>query len=160
MNPNEGTFSIWVQAIDWDWSEKVNRWWIDVSGPTRFIVYHYLHSNSIFFYHMDERRKHPTIVKSPMDWQPGEWKHLAASWKDGRLRLYVNGEKVPEEARALRSSWLTLPESACSRPCPSPLCFMRSHAPAMSAAVRQGVARLTHASAGSAPPGWRAGRPR
>ncbi len=99
MNPNEGTFSIWVQAIDWDWSEKVNRWWIDVSGPTRFIVYHYLHSNSIFFYHMDERRKHPTIVKSPMDWQPGEWKHLAASWKDGRLRLYVNGEKVPEEAR-------------------------------------------------------------
>ncbi|MEA3403136.1 MAG: DUF6067 family protein [Armatimonadota bacterium] len=100
VDPDEGTFSIWVQSIDWTLQDapKVNRWWIDLPGPTRFIIYHYLHSSGIYFYHMDERGEHPSIIEAPGPWEPGEWKHLVGTWKHGRLRLYVNGEKVPEEA--------------------------------------------------------------
>ncbi len=98
MNPEEGTWSIWVQSINWDFKgEKVNRWWIDCMGPTRFILYHYLHSGGVFFYHMDERRDQPSIIRAGIDWQPGDWHHLATTWRDGRLRLYIDAERVPEE---------------------------------------------------------------
>jgi len=99
MDPEEGTFSIWVQSIDWTLQDapKINRWWIDVPGPTRFIIYHYLHSAGMYFYHMDVRRERPSIIKAPGPWEEGEWKHLCGTWKDGRLRFYVNAQKVPEE---------------------------------------------------------------
>ncbi len=99
MNPNEGTFAIWVQSIDWTFEDapKVNRWWVDVPGPTRFIIYHYLHSAGIFFYHMDVRKERPSIISVSQSWEPGEWKHLVGTWRDGRLRFYVNGERVPQE---------------------------------------------------------------
>jgi hypothetical protein len=97
MNPNEGTWAIWVHSIDWELKEKVNRWWIDCPGPTRFILYHYLHSGTVFFYHMDRRQEQPSIIRAAADWQPAQWKHLAATWRDGLMRLYINGERVPEE---------------------------------------------------------------
>ncbi len=99
MNPDEGTFSIWVQSIDWSLQDapKINRWWIDVPGPTRFIIYHYLHSGGLYFYHVDVRGERPSIIKAPGPWEPGEWKHLVGTWREGRLRLYVNAEKLPEE---------------------------------------------------------------
>ncbi|NOY80194.1 MAG: hypothetical protein GXP31_04225 [Kiritimatiellaeota bacterium] len=99
MRPDQGTFSIWVQSVDWTLDEKVNRWWVDVPGPTRFIIYHYLHSSTVFFYHMDARRRNPNIIKARTRWAPGQWKHLAGTWKNGRLRFYVDGEKVPQEAQ-------------------------------------------------------------
>ncbi len=99
MNPDEGTFAIWVHSRGWTLADAplINRWWIGVTGPTRFLIYHYMHSGGMFFYHMDERRERPSIIKAPGPWEAGEWKHLAGTWKDGRLKLFVNGEKVPEE---------------------------------------------------------------
>lgn len=99
MNPEEGTFSIWVHSIDWTLADapKVNRWWIGVGGRTRFLIYHYMHSGGIFFYHMDVRGERPSIISAPGPWEAGEWKHLCGTWREGRLRLYVNGERMPEE---------------------------------------------------------------
>ncbi len=99
MRPDEGTFSIWVQSLNWTLDEKVNRWWVDVPGPTRFIIYHYLHSNTVFFYHKRREQRNPSIIKARTPWEPGQWKHLAGTWKDGRMRFYVDGESVPQEAR-------------------------------------------------------------
>ncbi len=99
MRPEEGTFSIWVQSIDWTLRDAplVNRWWIGVGGPTRFLIYHYLHTSGISFYHMDERGERPSMTTVPTQWEPGQWKHLVGTWREGRLRLYINGERAPEE---------------------------------------------------------------
>lgn len=99
MNPDEGTFAIWVHSRGWTLADapKINRWWIGVGGPTRFLIYHYMHSGGMFFYHMDTRGERPSIIKAPGPWEAGEWKHLAGTWKDGRLKFFVNGEKFPEE---------------------------------------------------------------
>ncbi|MGD9494879.1 MAG: glycoside hydrolase domain-containing protein [Armatimonadota bacterium] len=99
MWPEEGTFAIWVQSVDWTLTDAplVNRWWIDVGGPTRFLIYHYLHTSGISFYHMDVRGEHPSMTTVATTWAPGEWKHLVGTWRQGRLRLYINGERAPEE---------------------------------------------------------------
>ncbi len=99
MNPDEGTFAIWVRSRGWTLADapKVNRWWIGVTGATRFLIYHYMHSGGMFFYHMDARGERPSIIKAPGPWEADEWKHLVGAWKNGRLKLFVNGEKVPEE---------------------------------------------------------------
>ncbi len=101
MRPEEGTFSIWVQSIDWTLRDAplVNRWWIGVGGPTRFLIYHYLHTSGISFYHMDERGERPSMTTVPTQWEPGQWKHLVGTWREGRLRLYINGERAPEELK-------------------------------------------------------------
>jgi len=96
MNAGEGSFSVWIQSTDWTLADepKVNRWWIDVAGPTRFIVYHYLHSAGVFFYHMDVRKERPSIIKSSVSWTAGEWKHLCATWKAGRLKYAMTKLKT------------------------------------------------------------------
>ena len=99
MKPEEGTFAVWVHSRGWTLADapKINRWWIGVTGPSRFLIYHYMHSGGVFFYHMDERGERPSIIKAPGPWEADEWKHLAGTWKNGRLKLFINGEKVPEE---------------------------------------------------------------
>lgn len=55
--------------------------------------------NNLIFYVktiVDGKQIFKTAIMNVSSWVSGKWVHLAFSWKDGEIRMYINGEVVSE----------------------------------------------------------------
>ena len=95
VNPAEGTVMCWVKPVDWEARDGRHHWFFDLraaQGPGRFILYKYAAWQTFFYVRSDDATIQ--VAKSNHMWQPGEWTHVAGTWREGENIIYVNGKRT------------------------------------------------------------------
>ncbi|MBD3293529.1 MAG: hypothetical protein GF393_11435 [Armatimonadia bacterium] len=110
INAQAGTVEIWVKPLDWTGDDELFHVFFNTNNknPGWLVLYKYFRteadtgiSRKLAFYCQgvpgeDERLGKLMVPSVAIDWQPGTWHHLAATWEKGRAALYVDGAMVRE----------------------------------------------------------------
>ena len=100
IEPDAGTIEMWLQWL-----------WEPGTDPSANILYlttpdgSYLRMNTVvggrlgvaYNVGKGDAQNWKRVEIPPPDWQPGQWHHLAVTWGDGVLRLYIDGALADEE---------------------------------------------------------------
>jgi hypothetical protein len=95
---DSGTVALWVEPVDWIGSDASVHSFFRVNDPSEGgYRFHLLKDAAhLRFQFITERGE--TNVRVPIEWWPrGEGHHVAATWGDERLRLYVDGVPLGEQ---------------------------------------------------------------
>ena len=88
LNPRQGSLSLWVAAVQWRHGDGKNHNFMTLRGEPKYLLYTYI-SQPTYFLQLEGANPH---VGAEVDWQPGVWHHLVATWQEGDFRLYVDGK--------------------------------------------------------------------
>ena len=102
LNPRHGSLAIWVAAVDWHHGDGKNHNFMTLRGDPTYLLYTYI-SLPTYFLQLAPNNANPH-VGADVDWQPGEWHHLVATWQEGDFCLYVDGT-----LRGMDSETMSLP---------------------------------------------------
>lgn len=88
----EGTVSLWVRP-QWDSNNTNFHTLWNLHGNGRFMLYRADSKKLIFLYRGKglTDQQFNTLVASTEDWKANEWHHVAATWRAGQVRLFVDG---------------------------------------------------------------------
>ncbi len=100
LDPRHGSLALWVAAVDWRHGDGRNHNFMTLRGDPTYLLYTYI-SLPTYFLQLERHNPH---VAAEVDWQPGEWHHLVATWQQGEFALYVDGK-----LRGLDSETMALP---------------------------------------------------
>ncbi|MCE5237679.1 LamG domain-containing protein [bacterium] len=100
LNPQHGSLSLWVAPVAWRHGDGRNHNFMVLRGEPSYLLYTYI---SLPTYFLQLEGGNPR-VGTEVDWQPGEWHHLVATWQDRDFRLYVDGK-----LRSVDSETMSLP---------------------------------------------------
>lgn len=103
LNPQHGSLSLWVAPVAWRHGDGRNHNFMVLRGAPSYLLYTYI---SLPTYFLQLEGGNPR-VGTEVDWQPGEWHHLVATWQDHDFRLYVDGK-----LRSVDSETMSLPRQA------------------------------------------------
>ncbi len=99
VNLEEGTITFWVKSLDWYGKDGHVHLFFEAFGQdSRLTIYKYdVRDNPIGFIFGPPKQKDDTFIWtltrcSVMDWEPGEWHHIACSWDFATAKLYIDGE--------------------------------------------------------------------
>ena len=97
LNKNSGSIEISVQNIDWDVKDRKIHLFLYADQPG--ILYFYKHSNDgvAVYFSNPENKQHVFLGKMP-DWKPNTIHHCVFTWDNGKLALYIDGNKARERA--------------------------------------------------------------
>lgn len=110
INARAGTVEVWVKPLDWTGDDEFFHVFFNTNNknPGWLVLYKYFKteadtgiSRKFAFYCQgvpgeDERLGKLMVPSASLDWQPGTWHHIAATWQKGRAALYVDGAMVRE----------------------------------------------------------------
>ncbi len=99
FNLSQGAVEFWVQPA-WDGNDNQTHIFLDVGEPwqSRMLISKD-GGNNLRFLIWDSSREYG-LAYSVVDWQAGEWHHLAATWQEGYMALYVDGLQVKSTSDA------------------------------------------------------------
>ncbi len=102
--PRNGTITLWVQPVNWQPSDARMHIFAEIgSGDGAWLLlYKYYQNAMLLLRPQDEARRASYPRTPPLTWTAGEWHHLAGTWREGRLALYVDGELSDTE----EETWL------------------------------------------------------
>ncbi len=91
---SQGTISLWVQPLNWQPSDGKMHVFLEAGhgGAGWLLFYKYYQGAMVLFRPQDERGQASYPRSGPLAWKPGDWHHLAATWMEGQIRLYIDGE--------------------------------------------------------------------
>ena len=116
LNPREGTIEMWVKPVDWQSDDDSFHTFLVTSKHEKqqIILYRYFRtktdkgiSRSMAFYVLgdpagEKRRGLTTATYRDFSWKPGQWHHIAATWRKWKIQLFIDGvELVNKEGGAL-----------------------------------------------------------
>lgn len=96
LRVEEGTVMFWVQPVDWDGSVQDSYSFFLLRDP-KTLDHHFAilkNQHSLRFQVVNEAGVQVNLFSPIDDWQRGEWHHVAATWGNSLLNLYVDGERV------------------------------------------------------------------
>ncbi|NPV48967.1 MAG: LamG domain-containing protein [Armatimonadetes bacterium] len=103
--PRAGTVSLWVNPQNWSPDDNNFHSFFESGGMGQktgwLILYKYYQNSSLLLRYADEREQVGMASYTCPAWPQGEWRHLAATWAENGLRLYVDGELVAQAATPL-----------------------------------------------------------
>jgi hypothetical protein len=91
-----GTFSLWIQPVDWDGAEKTDNSFFQLraagSWPNRLQLF----KNGYFlrFLFTNAAGIETNIGAVINTWKKGEWHHVAGTWGEGQTTMYVDGRLI------------------------------------------------------------------
>jgi hypothetical protein len=94
-----GTVALWVEPVDWDGNDaSVHSFFrLNDAGDGSYRFHLLKDSRDLRFQFITDEGENN--VRVPIDWWPrGEGHHVAATWDDNVLRVYVDGAVVGEQA--------------------------------------------------------------
>lgn len=101
FNPKRGTCMMWIQPIDWDASSETFQFLFsllnEAAAPTDWLLYKVHNRTAVTLLQRSDGTAR-SIDASILFWQPGQWHHLAFTWDEQRVILYVDGRKSGEMA--------------------------------------------------------------
>lgn len=103
VNAERGTVSLWVCPVNWQAKDGLNHLFFrfNVGEHGFFLLYKYSSAawGLAFLVDPDEGPMAKLPVYKPVDWQPGEWHHLAITWtRRDSMALYLDGQRVAASA--------------------------------------------------------------
>lgn len=106
VNPEGGTVEMWVCPLDWTPAEEKFHVFFDIRGEGALYLYKYYQGLNLLMLACENLAGPYFSATARMDWQPGQWHHIAGVWSREGLISYVDGvpgRKLPVEARLPRS---------------------------------------------------------
>lgn len=97
LNPEHGSLSLWVAAVDWHHGDGKNHNFMTLRGEPSYLLYTYI-SQPTYFLQLEGRNPH---VGADVDWQPGQWRHLVATWQEKDFCLYVDGKLAGADSETM-----------------------------------------------------------
>jgi len=96
LNPAEGTIEMWFSPADWDGADHEFHVFFRAVDPGWLQLYKYGPSNNILFLTSADRKTWTCAsnFRGP-ELKQGRWYHLAATWKEGEVRLFLDGREHP-----------------------------------------------------------------
>lgn len=88
LNAERGSLSLWVAAVAWRHGDGKNHNFMTLRGDPAYLLYTYI-SQPTYFLQLEGSNPQ---VGAEVDWQPGEWHHLVATWQERDFCLYVDGK--------------------------------------------------------------------
>jgi len=88
-----GTIEMWVCPLDWTGKEDEFHVFFEALYPGWLVFYRYYQGGILTLMGTDSG--HYTAASGPqINWKPGEWHHLAGTWRARRLEVYVDGQRT------------------------------------------------------------------
>ncbi|MCX7599719.1 MAG: LamG domain-containing protein [Armatimonadetes bacterium] len=104
VSPVRGTVEMWVCPLDWDGTEEKFHVFFDARGQGALYLYKYYQGGLLML--SCSRLEGPYLAASAdiKSWKPGEWHHIAGTWRPGKQCVYVDGKLVASVQPSLPSS--------------------------------------------------------
>jgi len=98
LNPHKGTLEAWLKP-DWNGNDGEGYTILSYGGWGGMIILKDGANNLRLIMNVWSPSGYPEIdvAKNIADWQANEWKHVAFTWGDGKLQLYINGSLASEQ---------------------------------------------------------------
>lgn len=98
FHPDAGTLSLWIQPRGWAGTEDGFRYFFMImdEATCRFYLYRYDKDNLLVLAGNGIETQWGSIGMPTKDWQDGQWLHLAVTWQDHKVTLYVDGKHIGE----------------------------------------------------------------
>lgn len=98
FSAKQGSVSVWVSPVDWNADDDDFHVFFDARGSGALVLYKYFQESRVQFLATRdiEQSNLNVLVGKRVDWKPGEWAHLVATWSYQGIRLYVNGVPVAQ----------------------------------------------------------------
>jgi len=95
---DEGTLSLWIQPQGWQGTDFGYRYFFMImdEATCKFYLYRYQTENLLVLAGNGIEGEWGSIGMSTREWRDGQWLHLAVTWKDRRVVLYVDGRPSGE----------------------------------------------------------------
>jgi len=100
LRPGGGTVAMWVCPLDWTGKEDEFHVFLEALDPGWLVFYRY-YQGGILTLTGSDNSHYTSAASPPIDWQPGEWHHLAGTWRARRLAVYVDGKLAGRADAAL-----------------------------------------------------------
>jgi len=89
----EGSVSLWVKAIDWKIPDGHNHQFLTIPGTGVTYYLYVFYPGNTWWLLLKKDGNRPIGSYEPA-WAPGEWHHLVATWREGEMAVYVDGEQT------------------------------------------------------------------
>ena len=107
IDPRKGTVSMWISPINWDFSGREILTFFNFSERGRHIRI-FKHSWGPYIIGQYQWRRpgdkkvtsrQVQMMINPREWGKGKWHHVAVSWDQDMMQLFVDGVLIPEPPR-------------------------------------------------------------
>jgi hypothetical protein len=88
---DSGTVEMWVCPLDWTGAEDTFHVFLEARDPGWLVFYRY-YQGGILTLVGATPQSYVSAASVPIRWVPGEWHHLAGTWRGSRLEVYVDGQ--------------------------------------------------------------------
>ncbi len=86
-----GTVEMWVCPLDWTPAEELFHVFFDVRGEGALYLYKYYQGTNLLMLACPHGNGPYAESRAGLNWQPGEWHHIAGTWSVDGVRVYVDG---------------------------------------------------------------------
>ncbi len=101
INPESGSIVMFAGSDKFFFDDKCFRVFFDSFGPSKnsemMLIYKFFNQPNQIMYLIgirNKRNKPQVIRKGGLDWRPGQWHQLAATWGEGKMTFYLDGKAV------------------------------------------------------------------
>lgn len=88
-----GTVEMWVCPLDWTGERDTFHVFLEALNPGWLVFYRYYQGGLTMLLGSDARTYRAAVGPSFV-WQPGEWHHVAGTWRAQGLEVYVDGQRA------------------------------------------------------------------
>ncbi len=88
-----GTISMWVCPLDWTGEKDRFHVFFEAKDPGWLVLYRYYQGGITMLTGADGGRYSATVGPR-FRWKPGQWHHIAGTWRPGGIAVYVDGKRV------------------------------------------------------------------
>jgi len=93
LRANSGTVEMWVCPLDWTGDEDEFHVFLEALSPGWLVFYRY-YQGGILTLMGSDTQTYRAAAGPRIKWTPGDWHHLAGTWRAKRLEVYVDGERA------------------------------------------------------------------
>ena len=87
-----GTVELWVCPLDWTGEEDEFHVFLEALTPGWLVFYRYYQGGILTLLGSDAAQ-YRCAAGPQIHWKPGEWHHLAGTWRARRLEVFVDGKR-------------------------------------------------------------------
>ena len=92
--PIRGTVEAWVCPVDWAGTEEKFHVFFDVRGEGALYLYKYYQQTNLLMLSCPAIRGPYYSADLPLNWEPGQWHHIAGTWSSRGVMSYVDGRPL------------------------------------------------------------------
>ena len=111
LDMKEGTIAFWLQPNGWSGTDDGFRFFFMIADPKvcNFYIYRYTKLNLVALAGTGQGRYCTQVLMPTRKWTDGQWVHVAVTWKDSAITLYVDGKRVGSKTMPEDKRWRALP---------------------------------------------------